>query len=435
MTERDITLTKELIDFISKSPVSYHVIHNAVSMLEQAGYVRFDLQKGKLCPGEKRYITRNGSSLIAFQLPEQEPSGFMITASHSDSPLFKLKNNFELNVNDKYCRLNTEVYGGGIFSSWFDRPLSVAGRLIADIDNCLQVIPVTLEKDLCIIPNTCIHFNREINSGYKYNPSVDTLPLYGSWQNHPSLLSLLADSAGIAEKSIVSYDLFVYNRMKGIIYGAKDEFFAAPRIDDQQCAFSTLKALLLSQCHSSVPVCAIFDNDEVGSATKQGAASDLLRDTLEAIANLYSKKLSSLLPSSFMLSCDNAHAMHPNHPELTDAKNVPNMNEGIVIKHNANQKYTTDAVSEALFKTICSKVSVPIQHFSNRSDLPGGSTLGSISNTRVSLNTIDIGLAQLAMHSSYETAGTMDTAYMIDACQAFFESSIQFDGDRIYQLS
>ena len=327
------------------------------------------------------------------------------------------------------------MYGGGIFSSWFDRPLSIAGRIIVQQDNILQVVPVALDKDLCMIPNTCIHFNREVNSGYKYNPSVDTLPLYGSWTDQTSLIRLIADSANIAEESIISYDLFVYNRMRGTVYGAKDEFFGAPRIDDQQCAFSTMKALINSQCKDSIPLCAIFDNEEVGSSTKQGAASDLLINTLCSISEIYGRNLSSMLPSSMMLSCDNAHAVHPNHPELTDIKNAPYMNEGIVIKHNANQKYTIDAVSEALFSSICKKSSVPVQHFSNRSDLPGGSTLGSIASSRVSLNTIDIGLAQLAMHSSYETAGTMDTAYMIDACKAFFESSLQFDGDRIYQIS
>lgn len=434
MNERDLLLTNELIDFISKSPVSYYVIKNAVSLLEKKGFKRFDPQCGKLNPGEKRFITRNGSSLLAFQLPVSDPSGFMITASHSDSPLFKLKTNYEINTGDKYCKLNTEVYGGGIFSSWFDRPLSIAGRIIVSIDNCLQVIPVAPDRDLCVIPNTCIHFNREINSGYKYNPSIDTLPLFGSWQNHSSLLSLLAEEAGVSESSIVSYDLFIYNRMQGTVFGADQEFFSSPRIDDQQCAYSTIKAFLEADCNKSIPVCAIFDNEEVGSATKQGAASDLMRDTLEMIASLYGKPLSTLLPTSLMLSCDNAHAAHPNHPELTDGKNVPYMNEGIVIKHNANQRYTTDAVSEALFTAICKKSSIPIQHFSNRSDLPGGSTLGSIANTKVSLNTIDIGLAQLAMHSSYETAGVKDTAYLIDACKSFFESEIKYDGDKSYQI-
>ena len=434
MKKRDLALTSELIDFIAKSPIAYQVIENAAALLESDGYRAFDLQNGTLESGQKYYVTRNGSSLLAFRLPTENPNGFMITASHSDSPAFKLKTAYAVKACDRYLKLDTESYGGGIFSSWFDRPLSVAGRVVIRENDSFRVRSFAIDRDLCMIPNTCIHFNREINTGYKYNASVDTLPLLGAWSERPVMEELIAKELKIKPASIVSYDLFLVNRMRGTIYGVENEFFAAPRIDDQQCAFATLRAFLDSKTVSSVPVLAIFDNEEVGSSTKQGAASDLLRDTLDRIAAHYGTCVSALLPSSMMLSCDNAHAMHPNHPELSDAKNAPHMNEGIVIKHNANQKYTTDAVSEALFCAICKKANVPVQHFSNRSDIAGGSTLGNIASARVSLNTIDIGLAQLAMHSSYETAGTKDTAYMVDACKVFFETSLRCEADGSYCL-
>ena len=434
MNELDLYRTERLIDFIANSPVSYLAIKNAVRMLGENGYIPYHFGD-TFVSGGKYYITRNGSSVLAFRLPESVPNGFMITASHSDSPLFMLKPDYTVKACDRYCKLNTEVYGGGIYSSWFDRPLSIAGRVVVRDKGAFKTIPFSIDRDLCLIPNTCIHFNREINSGYSYNPAVDTLPLFGTWDDRPILQEMIACTVGVPIDSILSSDLFLYNRMRGTIFGADNAFFAAPRIDDQQCAFSTLTAFLeTAGTNGSVPVCAIFDNEEVGSSTKQGAASDLLRDTLNAIAGHYNVALSSLLRSSLLLSCDNAHAMHPNHPELSDKQNAPHMNEGIVIKHNANQKYTTDAVSEALFTEICRQANVPVQHFSNRSDIRGGSTLGSIASARVSMNAIDIGLAQLAMHSSYETAGTKDTAYLIDACKAFFSHSIQCEADGMYRL-
>lgn len=432
--DRAVALTNELIDFIDRSPVSSLVIQNAVQMLENAGYVRMNLTDTALAKGGRYYLTRNGSSVIAFRLPEAVPNGFMVTASHSDSPLFKVKTNHAVKACDRYLKLDTEVYGGGILSSWFDRPLSIAGRAVVREGDALTVKPFAIDRDLCIIPNVCIHFNRDVNSGYKYNAAVDTLPLVGSWTGEPILQQLIGETLGVCPDSIVSTDLFVYNRQRGTIFGADHSFFAAPRIDDQQCAFGTLKGFLESSGGASVPVMAIFDNEEVGSETKQGAASDLMETLLERIAAVYEKPLSALLPASLMLSCDNAHAMHPNHPELSDSLNAPHMNEGIVIKHNANQKYTTDAVSEALFVELCRKADVPVQHFANRSDIRGGSTLGSIASARVSMNAIDIGLAQLAMHSAYETAGVKDTARLMDACKAFFASSIAVCDDSVYRI-
>ena len=435
-TDRSVALTEELIDFIAESPVSYWVIENTVRMLKEAGYVRCDLRTHKPLPGGKYYITRNGSSLMAFRMPNDDPTGFLVTASHTDSPLFKIKTFHSVKACDRYMKLDVELYGSGILGTWFDRPLSVAGRAVVRSGDSMSVKPVKIDRDLAVIPNVCIHFNRDINDGVTYNKAIDTFPLVGAWSEEPMLTQIVADSLGVSPDAIVSSDLFLYNRMRGTIFGMNNEFLAAPRLDDQQCAFASLKGFLESEGSegTSIPVLTLFDNEEVGSQTKQGAASDLLRDVLELIAGAYSLPLPMLVPSSLMLSCDNAHAMHPNHPELSDPLNAPHMNGGIVIKHNANQRYTTDAVSQALITEICKRVNVPVQHFANRSDIHGGHTLGSITSSRVSMNTVDLGLGQLAMHSSYETAGVKDTAYFVDMCKAFFSSSIHCEADGIYRI-
>ena len=321
-----------------------------------------------------------------------------------------------------------------IISSWFDRPLSLAGRAIVKNGSAFETRVVTFDRDLCIIPNVCIHFNREINNGYKYNKAVDTLPLLSNSTEKGTVKSLVAERLGVEPDSIVSMDLFVVNRTRGSVFGADDAFFCAPRIDDLQCAYTTLAALTEADAPKAIPVYALFDNEEVGSETKQGAASTLLFDTLTRIGGYYGKTLSELLPASFMLSCDNGHAVHPNHPELSDAKNAPHLNGGVVIKHNANQRYATDALSEALFTEICRKADVPVQHFANRSDIAGGGTLGSISNTRVSLKTVDIGLAQFAMHSAVETGGVKDTDYMVRAVKAFYESALVVNEAGAFEL-
>jgi aspartyl aminopeptidase len=421
----DLNRTNALLDFIERSPVCFAAVETAQSMLEAKGYIRLSFQSPwDLTPGGKYYVTRNGSSLIAFTVPADPQTGFMIAASHSDSPCWKLKTEGEITMFDRYTKLNTEGYGGMICSSWFDRPLSLAGRAIVKQGSAFETRVVTFDRDLCLIPNVCIHFNREINNGYKYNKAVDTLPLLSNSTEKGGVKKLVADRLGVEPDAIVSMDLFVINRTRGSIFGADDAFFCAPRIDDLQCAYTTLAALLEADAPKAIPVYALFDNEEVGSETKQGAASTFLNDVVTRIAAHYGRTLSEMLPASFMLSCDNGHALHPNHPELSDTKNAPHLNGGVVIKHNANQRYATDALSEALFAEICRRADVPVQHFANRSDVAGGGTLGSISNTRVSLKTVDIGLAQLAMHSAVETGGVKDTDYMIRAAKAFFESAL-----------
>ncbi|MGM9680547.1 MAG: M18 family aminopeptidase [Eubacteriales bacterium] len=426
----------ELIDFIGKSPTAYHAIDHLSERLHEAGYRRIcESEEYKLTPGGKYFVTRGQSSLIAFRIPTCRPLSFRIAASHSDSPMFKLKSRGVMVSQNRYTKLNIERYGGMILSSWFDRPLSVAGRVVVRDGDRLISKTVDLGRDLAIIPNVCIHFNRQINDGYKYNPQVDLLPIIGDQASGDLLNRTVADAAEVSADSIVSSDLFLYNRTPGTILGLRNEFFAAPRIDNLECAYGTLEGFLPSVSPDGViPVYAVFDNEETGSASRQGAASTFLYDTLTRISaslSLSDADYLKMLASSFMVSADNAHAKHPNHPELSDADNAPYMNCGVVIKYNANQRYTTDALSDAIFSEICRKAGVPVQRFANRSDMAGGSTLGNISNTKVAVPTVDIGLAQLAMHSAYETAGCADLLSLIDASKAFYETDINqgIDGE------
>ena len=342
----DLDRTNALLDFIGRSPVSFAAVREAESMLDANGFVRLSFQnEWKLVPGGKYYVTRNGSSLIAFVVPEAPQPGFMIAASHSDSPCWKLKTDSEVVMFDRYLKLNTEGYGGMIISSWFDRPLSLAGRAIVKNGSAFETRVVTFDRDLCLIPNVCIHFNREINNGYKYNKAVDPLPLLSNTPEKGTVKKLVAEQLGVEPDAIVSMDLFVINRTRGSIFGADDAFFCAPRIDDLQCAYTTLAALLEAKDPKAIPIYALFDNEEIGSETKQGAASTFLFDVATRIAAHYGRTLSEMLPASFMLSCDNGHALHPNHPELSDPKNAPHLNGGIVIKHNANQRRAPKALN------------------------------------------------------------------------------------------
>ncbi len=435
MNQENLALTRELTAFIQKSPTAFQAVETVSAMLGEAGFTR--LAEGgewKLAPGGRYYLTRNLSSVAAFRIPEDGADSFMIAASHSDSPAFKLKNNCEDEACGKYLRLNTERYGGMILSTWFDRPLSLAGRVILRDGDRFTAKSVVVDRDLLLIPSVAIHFNRQANDGVKIDPAVDTVPLFASLSGKGALRRIVAEAAGTAEDRLAGMDLFLYNRTPAAIWGADDEFFSAPRIDNLMCAFGTLKGFLSAKAGRAASVYAAFDNEETGSGTKQGAGSTLLRDTLERVAESLGKDPRRMLAASFMLSADNAHARHPNHPELSDAENAPYMNEGVVIKTNASQKYATDGLSAALFAEICRRAGVPLQQFANRSDLAGGSTLGGISNTKVPLNTADIGLAQLAMHSCYETAGCADTACLIRACEEFYRSVLTTDGDGIYTL-
>ena len=419
-----IETTEKLLDFIEKSPTAFQAVDEMQKRLTENGFeVLSEKEYWKLIPGGKYLVTRNNSALIAFCIPEKESRVFHIMASHSDSPSFKIKENPEIKVDNSYVKLNVEKYGGMLMAPWFDRPLSVAGRVIIRRNDGLEEKLVDIKRDLVMIPNLAIHMNREANNGVSYNPQKDLQPLFAVGNTDRTLLEIIAEQTGVKKEDIISHDLFLYNRMPGTIWGADKEFVSSARLDDLQCAFASMEGLLRAQNHGSIAVHCVMDNEEVGSGTKQGAASTFLKDTLLRInmglGRTYEEYLMTLA-GSFMVSADNAHALHPNYTDKTDPTNHPVLNKGIVIKFNANQKYCTDAVSAAIFKELCTKAGVPYQTFVNRSDIAGGSTLGNISNTQVPMNTVDIGLPQLAMHSPYETAGVKDTEYLVRAAEELF---------------
>lgn len=419
-------ITTDLLKFIKKSPSCFHAVQTTKDILIAHGFTELtEDQTWDLKAGCDYFVTRNGSSIIAFSIPETVllKNGFRIIASHSDSPSFKIKENPEMAVEDHYIKLNVEHYGGMLCAPWFDRPLSVAGRVIVKENGAYRAKLIDADRDLLLIPNLAIHMNRDANSGYSYNAQKDLLPLYGDISAKDTFLDTIAKYTDVKKEDILSHDLFLYNRQEGTLWGANEEFLSAPRLDDLQCACASLYGLLNAERKEAVAVHCVLDNEEVGSTTKQGAASTFLRDTLYRICTVFGMDTQDYfiaLSKSYMISADNAHAVHPNHTDKADPVNRPYLNEGIVIKYNANQKYCTDGISAAMFKDICKQADVPYQTFTNRSDMPGGSTLGNISNTQVALNTVDIGLPQLAMHSPYETAGVKDTEYLVKAAKEFF---------------
>lgn len=419
-------ISQELLEFIKKSPDCFHAVRTMGDMLLREGFTELkENEKWQIVPGGKYFVSRNGSSLTAFTIPEADIKGMRIIASHSDSPTFKIKENPEMESEGHYIKLNVERYGGMLCAPWFDRPLSVSGRvIIKDDDNGRFVSKlVNVDRDLVMIPNLAIHMNREVNDGYKYNAQKDMLPIYGDITAKDTFMKTIAEAAGVAPDQILGHDLFLYNRQEGTVWGASGEFLSSGRLDDLQCAFASLKGFLAGEKKEYMAVHCVLDNEEVGSGTKQGAASTFLYDTLTRVhESLGMTKEDYLihLADSFMISADNAHAVHPNYTEKADPVNRPFLNGGIVIKFNANQKYCTDGVSAAMFRDVCRQADVPVQTFTNRSDMLGGSTLGNISNTQVALNTVDIGLPQLAMHSPYETVGVKDTEYLIRAGEKFF---------------
>lgn len=432
-------VNRELFSFLDHSPNSFFAVKNMCDLLKQAGMTRlYEGMPWNLEAGRGYYVTRNDSSLIAFRIPKADYTGFQMMASHSDSPVFKIKTNADIEVDKQYVKLNVEKYGGMLCAPWFDRPLSVAGRIIISTPEGIETRLVNVDRDLLIIPNLAIHMNRQVNDGYKFNAQVDMLPLFcDKGRESDTFLKLIASEAGVSAEDILDTDLFLYNRMPAVSLGLNNEFIASGRLDDLQCAFASLKGFLEAKPGDSVAVHCVFDNEEVGSVTKQGAAGTFLRDTLHRINRAMGRTEDDYLmsiASSFLVSADNAHAVHPNHTDKTDPTNRTYLNKGIVIKYSANQKYTTDAVSGAVMRAICRQADVPFQTFSNRSDMLGGSTLGNISQSQVALNTVDIGLPMLAMHSPYETAGARDTAYLVEAAKVLFSSSFVGKGDGNYKL-
>jgi len=420
---------QDLLTFLGASPSRFHAVENLCHTLDGAGYTR--LSEGRaweLAPGGKYYVTRNGSALLAFRVPRKDFTGFMISASHSDAPGFRVKENAELTGPDGYVRLNVERFGGMLCAPWLDRPLTVAGRVLVRTGDAIETRLVYVDKDLLLIPNVAVHMNRAANDGFKYDAKCDTIPLMGLEGTKGSFRAIVAKAADCKEEDILGTDLFLCIRQKGLVWGADGEFLSAPMLDDLQCAFGCFQGFLAAKESASVPVFALLDNEEVGSLTKQGADGTFLSDLVSRICEAMGRDRASAVANSFLVSADNAHAVHPNHPEYADATHRPAMNAGVVIKHGV--RYATDGAAQAVFTAVCQRAGVPVQHFSNRSDLAGGSTLGNISNSHLSLNTVDIGLPQLAMHSCFETAGVKDTEYLIQAMTAFYGCVFQEENGR-----
>ena len=424
----------KLSDFINKSPSVFHVINNIEAELKAKGFIELvESNEFKLKKNTNYYVSRNGSSIIAFKIGDNTNDiSFNISASHSDSPTFKVKPNSSLS-SQIYSRLSVEGYGGMLCAPWFDRPLSVAGRVLVSSGDKLEIKLVNIDRDLLIIPSLAIHFNRNANSNATYNFATDMQPLM-SLNEDATIEEVIAHELNIKKEDIISHDLFLYNRDLAKVWGYNNEFISAPKIDDLECAFTTLQGFLQGSNPNSINVYCCFDNEEVGSRTRQGADSSFLFDVLRRIVFSLGgneESLNKALGTSFLVSADNAHAVHPNHPEVSDGLNKVYMNKGIVIKFNASQSYTTDGISYGVFNQICKKVNVPTQLFTNRADLRGGGTLGNISCSHVSIMSVDIGLPQLAMHSSYETAGVEDVDHMINAMIEYYSTSIKINKDEI----
>ena len=436
---------KDLMTFIDASPVGLFAIDNMAKQFDKAGYFRlYEKDAWDIKPGGKYYVVRDQAAIAAFCVPKKKRFSAMIMASHADSPMFRIKPNPEITVDESYVKLNVEKYGGAILSTWFDRPLSIAGRILVRTGKGIESKLVNIDRDLLMIPSLAIHMDRETNEGHKINIQNEMLPLFAQMQGKDGktgsikLVDEIAKAAKVKASDIIDSDLYLYNRQTATTYGRDGEFIASGRLDDLQCAFASMQGLLAAKPKNNLAMHCVFYNEEVGSETKQGAGSTFLYDTLHRIykaCGMDEEDYLRALSESFMISADNAHSIHPDRTDKADPTNRPVMNKGPVLKFNADQKYATDGVSAALFRTICDHVDVPVQTFTNRSDMPGGSTLGNISSTRVALLTADIGLAQLAMHSAYETAGVMDTDYLVLTARSLYEAALTRDGDDVFALT
>ncbi len=426
-------ILRDLMDFLDSSVTMFHAINECEKVLQKSGFTylpeneKWNINKGKY------YTKRNSSSLIAFDIAEGDYH-FQISAAHSDSPTFKLKDRPVIEANG-YLKLNVEGYGGMINATWLDKPLTLAGRVMVNTDKGIETRLLHIDRDLLIIPNVPIHFNREINKGFAFNNQVDMLPILSAGNlKEADFDNILAKELGIEAEAILAKDLYLVNRQKAAIIGFDNELISSGRLDDLECVYTSLRGFVEAENKNHINVFAVFDNEEVGSVTKQGAMSTFLASTLDRVNTALGKSKEEYyraIAKSILISCDNAHAVHPNHPELFDVKNRPVLNQGIAIKESANQKYTTDAFSRAILKKILEKKNIPYQTFANRSDIAGGSTLGNLSNTVVSMNAVDIGLPQLAMHSAYETAGAKDVVYAFETLKAFFEANIDIKDDKV----
>lgn len=416
----ELKFAQELVDFLYDSPTAFHAVKNAKDVLNEAGFQELkECDKWELEKGGKYYVSKNSSALTAFIVGtgEIEEQGFKIVGAHTDSPGFRVKPNPEMIVEGNYVRLNTESYGGPILNTWMDRPLAIAGRVMLKSEDIFNPATrlVNINKPILIIPNIAIHMQRDLNKGMELNKQKDMLPLLGlvndELEKGNYLIKAIAKELRVEESEIIDFDLFLYEYEKGLIMGLNKEFISASRLDDLQMVHAGIEALKKAKASKATSVMVCFDNEEIGSSTKQGADSQMLSNVLERIVLSLGKGRDEFLRSlakSFMISADNAHAVHPSAPEKHDPTNRPMINKGTVIKVNADQSYTTDSHSDAIFERLCEKAEVPVQKFVNRSDVRGGSTIGPISSTHLDIASVDIGNPTFAMHSIRELAGVKD---------------------------
>ena len=429
------SFAREVIEFIDECPSTYHVAKNCSEILEENGFDRLIPQeKWNLKKGGKYYVKKSNSTVVAFTLGTDInlKKGFKIFGSHTDSPGFRIKPNPEM-VTENILRLNTEVYGGPILSTWFDRPLSIAGRVVVKSDNIFlpKTIRVKIEEPLMVIPNLAIHQNREVNNGVKIDRQVDTLPVLGlindKLEKDDYLLNLIAEKMKLKKEDILDFDLYVYSIEKGCLAGANEEFISAPKIDNLASVYAGLLGLVEAEdVHDQINVFVGFDNEEIGSATKQGADSNYLLNTLERIVcelGYGRGEFLQMLNCSFLLSADGAHAAHPAHMNKTDPTSRGRINEGISIKISANQSYTSDGFSIAVVKQIIEGTDIKIQPFVNQSNERGGSTIGPISSTHLDIDAVDLGVPMLAMHSVRELCGIYDVFYLKELAKEFFNKN------------
>ena len=429
---KEESINKLLLDLFNNSYNEYFAISNIKKLLDENGFIcLLENEKYEISLGKSYYILRDGSSIIAFKVPEKlDELYFKIVASHSDSPVLKIKENPTV-IENGYNKLKVEKYGGMIVSSWLDKPLGIAGRVCYKNGNAITTRLVNFPTNL-IIPNVAIHQNRDINNGFIYNPQIDLLPILGLGNN--DLFKELLDSTRNNEEEILSYDLNLYNKEKAVLGGINNEFIYSPKEDNLVSAYISILSLISSISYDGISLGVIFNNEEVGSSSLNGADSDFLATNLKRISKslgFSNDELSRALVKSYLVSLDNAHAIHPNHPEMSDNKNNCLINEGVVIKHNSNMLYTSEAISSAIIKLIASKENISLQTFFNRADARGGSTLGNISLTHVSIRSVDLGIPQLAMHSNYEVMGSKDTINAYKLLKALFNSKIKIEGENV----
>ena len=429
----------DLFEFLQEGVTPYHAAATAAAWLDAAGFTRLEeADYWNLEPGKGYYITRNGSAVVAWRIPDHAIGGWRITASHSDAPGWKIKS--DAVTGDGCRRLSVEGYGGMIMSSWLDRPLTVAGRVLVRTEDGVETRLVHFDRDLLVIPSLAIHMQRDVNKGHSYNPQIDMQPLWGP-EDGRTLTDLLCEELGVAPEDILDRDLQLVTRQAPTQIGPDGQYFLAPRIDDLECAATTLLGFIDAAAETDsacAPVWAMLDNEEVGSSSRQGAESSFLRDVLDRILEAipHSAQMEHrALANSFMLSADNGHATHPNFAAKSDPAAPVRLGGGVVLKYNASQKYTTNALSGGIFRAICEKAGVPVQVFTNRADEPGGSTLGNLQSHSLPIPMADIGLAQLAMHSAVETAALSDAEAMVKAVAAFYRVHLRALGDGVYTLA